>query len=72
MASSTANITSSNASRVVVMVNVWGGGLNFNKNFLIYSFVVCKSDSIFHILSIIAQCPELPVLQTDVLEHLFA
>lgn len=25
MASSTANITSSNASRVEVMVNVWGG-----------------------------------------------
>lgn len=40
MASSTANITSSNASRVVVMVNVWGGGgLNFNKN--VFDLFLC-------------------------------
>lgn len=39
MASSTANIMSSNASRVVVMVNVWGGGLNFNKN--VFDLFLC-------------------------------
>lgn len=31
MASSTVNIMSSNASRVEVMVNVWGGGVKFQQ-----------------------------------------
>lgn len=40
MASSTANITSSNASRVVVMVNVWGGGVKFQQK-LFDLFLCC-------------------------------